>query len=63
MGNHVVIKKALLILAAAALLTACQTTDPAAEIEQLRLQNAPHVNERDWPEEDRVRLRELGERL
>ena len=56
-------KKTLLILAATFLLAACQTTDPAAEIDALREQNAPHVNERDWPEEDRARLRELGERL
>ena len=56
-------KPLLIILIATAMLAGCQTTNPAAEIEQLRLQNLPHENERDWPEADRARLRELGERL
>ena len=58
-----VMKKPLLIIIATALLAGCQTTNPAAEIEQLRLQNLPLENERDWPEADRARLREMGERL
>ena len=59
-------KNPLLILAATALLAimaGCQTTDPAAEIDALRLQNLPHENERDWPEADRARLRELANQL
>ena len=56
-------KKPLLTLIATALLAGCQTVDPAAEIDALRIQNLPHENERDWPEADRARLRELGERL